>query len=159
LFEHAEHGAPAKLRVDSVKDPVRRQVRPFRCGMFIVTVRQTMSKRPDGSLENEVMSVLWSSDDALSPADVRDRLASPLAYTSVATVLGRLHTKGLVTKRDAGRAFVYQAAFDESQMMARRIAEVLEVASDRRAALTGFVSALSKKDAVVLKSLLAELER
>ncbi|MDO8390402.1 MAG: BlaI/MecI/CopY family transcriptional regulator [Actinomycetota bacterium] len=115
-----------------------------------------MAKRPDGALEHEIMTVLWAADQPLHPAEIRERLATDLAYTSVATVLGRLHAKGLVTRAEAGRAFAYRSSVDESQLATRRIGEVLSAASDRGQVLAGFLGSLSKKDIAALRSLLAE---
>ncbi len=50
---------------------------------------------PDGALELEVLAVLWRASGPLTPADVRRHIAHDLAYTTVMTVLGRLHAKGL----------------------------------------------------------------
>jgi len=113
-----------------------------------------MAKRPDGALEHDILAVLWAADGPLQPSDVRDRLDVPLAYTSVATVLSRLHVKGLVTRTESGRAFAYQAAVDEAQLAARRIGAVLSTVTDREAVLAGFVRSLSKKDAKALRALL-----
>ena len=113
-----------------------------------------MAKRPDGALEHDIMKVLWAADRPLQPGEIKDLLEAHLAYTSVATVLGRLHTKGLVERTEAGRAFAYRAALAESELAARRIGDVLASASDRTAALAGFVESLSKRDANALRSLL-----
>lgn len=117
-----------------------------------------MAKRPDGSLEHDILAVLWAADRALSPAEIRDRLKVELAYNSVATVLGRLHSKGLVQRSEVGRTFGYSALVDESQLAARRIGEVLNAASDKRQVLAGFLGSLSKKDIAAVRALLAEDE-
>ena len=72
-----------------------------------------MARRPDGALEHDIMVVLWAADGPLQPGDVKDRLATELAYTSVATVLGRLHVKGLVRRTEIGRSYAYAASVDE----------------------------------------------
>ncbi len=113
-----------------------------------------MTKRPDGALEHDILAVLWAADRPLLPAEVKDGLAAPLAYTSVATVLGRLHFKGLVTRTEVGRAFAYTASFDEVQLAARRMDDVLARVTDREAVLAGFVSGLSAKEAKSLRSIL-----
>ncbi len=115
-----------------------------------------MTKRPDGALEHEILAVLWRSARPLPPSAVKDQLGGKLAYTSVATVLGRLHAKGLVTRREVGRAFAYEAAVAESELAARRIGDVLSAASDRSAVLAGFVGTLSKRDAKALRAMLDE---
>lgn len=106
-----------------------------------------MTKRPDGALEHDVMAVLWDSDEPLQPGEVQRRLPAELAYTSVATVLGRLQTKGLVERTPAGRAFAYRAVLTEADLAAKRINDVLASSSDRSAVLARFVGTLSKREA------------
>ena len=113
-----------------------------------------MAKRPDGALEHEIMTVLWSADGPLPPGEIKERLTVELAYTSVATVLGRLQVKGLVRRIESGRAFSYEASLDESQLAVRRISEVLSAASDKGQVLAGFVGSLSKKDIKSLRAML-----
>ena len=118
-----------------------------------------MGRRPDGALEHEIMRVLWQARRPLQPSAVQSRLGGDLAYTSVATVLGRLHAKGLVSRKEAGRAFAYEAAIAEAEWAARRIGDVLSTASDRAAVLAGFVGTLSKREARALRALLDEAGR
>ncbi len=113
-----------------------------------------MTKRADGALEHDILDVLWASAGPLLPAEIKANLRYELAYTSVATVLGRLHSKGLVERREAGRAFTYRATVTESELATRRINEVLSGTSDRNAALAGFVGSLSKRDAKALRAVL-----
>lgn len=115
-----------------------------------------MTKRPDGALEHDILAVLWAADGPLLPAEIRERMQSDLAYNSVATVLSRLHAKGLVQRHDHGRAYGYTAVVDESQLAARRIGELLNTATDKRQVLAGFLGSLSKKDIAAVRALLAE---
>lgn len=117
-----------------------------------------MAKRPDGSLERDILAVLWAADRPLLPAEIRERLQSDLAYNSVATVLGRLHAKGLVQRTEVGRAYGYRAVVDESQLAVRRIGDLLSSASDKRQVLAGFLGSLSKKDIAAIRAMLAEDE-
>lgn len=117
-----------------------------------------MAKRPDGALEHDILAVLWSQGRPLQPGEIKELLQTELAYTSIATVLGRLHAKGLVGRQEAGRAFAYQALVNESELAARRIGDVLASASDRRAVLAGFIGSLSKRDATALRALLEQDE-
>lgn len=116
--------------------------------------RYPLRRRPDGVLEREILAVLWAADDALLPAQIRDRIPSELAYTSVATVLGRLRKKGLVKRARAGRAFAYRPAVSEAELAVRRMSEVLDGATDRGTVLAGFVGSLNDKEAKALRSLL-----
>jgi predicted transcriptional regulator len=60
--------------------------------------------------------------------DVRQLLASsrPLAYTTVMTVLDRLARRGIVTRRKAGRAFVYAPAVSRDAMRRLALQEFLD---------------------------------
>ena len=118
-----------------------------------------MARRPDGALEHDIMVVLWAADGPLQPGDVKDRLATELAYTSVATVLGRLHVKGLVRRTEIGRSYAYAASVDESQLAVRRMGEVLSATSDKSQVLAGFVGSLSRKDLAALRAMLGRGNR
>ncbi len=110
-----------------------------------------MARRPDGTLEREVLNVLWRAERSLTPGEVREGVDSGLAYTTVMTVLGRLLDKGLVVRTPAGRAYSYAAAVSESELTARRMDNALAAAHDRAAALSGFVGNLSKRDIAALR--------
>lgn len=56
--------------------------------------------------ELDVMSVLWDQGSA-TVAEVRERLADDLAYTTVLTMLRILQEKGFVAHREEGRAHRY----------------------------------------------------
>lgn len=56
--------------------------------------------------ELDVMSVLWDLGNA-TVAEVRERLADELAYTTVLTMLRILEEKGHVAHLQEGRAFRY----------------------------------------------------
>jgi predicted transcriptional regulator len=56
--------------------------------------------------ELDVMAVLWEHGSA-TVAEVRDRLADELAYTTVLTVLRTLEEKGHVAHREEGKAYRY----------------------------------------------------
>lgn len=113
-----------------------------------------MSKRPDGALENDVLNVLWNAPTPMTPADVNAELGGELAYTSVATILSRLHGKGLVTRTPVGRAFAYSAAVDEAELAAQRLGEVIASVSDRADVLARFVGKLSKRDVNALRKVI-----
>lgn len=118
-----------------------------------------MTKRADGSLEREVLAALWAADGPLLPGEIKDRLPHRLAYSSVATVLGRLQHKGLVRRSERGRAFAYEPCVDESELAVRRIGEVLDSASDKAQVLAGFVGSLSRKDIAALRAMLGDVDR
>ena len=77
-----------------------------------------------GPLEAEVMGVLWAADEPTSVRDVAQRLnngrPSPLAYTTVMTVLVRLAGKGFVVREQHGRGYVYTSAVADTAEIAVR---------------------------------------
>jgi predicted transcriptional regulator len=117
-----------------------------------------MPRRPDGALESEILAVLWGTDRALTPGEVRDRLPAELAYTTVMTVLGRLVDKGLLSRAPRGRAFAYRPALSQAELTARRMTDALAATRDRASALTGFVGGLSKRDARILRRVIDDLD-
>lgn len=113
-----------------------------------------------GPLESAIMRLLWEHGEAPVSAvlaTLNDGRERPLAYTTVMTVLVRLHEKALVTRQMAGRGYVYGAALTEN--------EVIDAASARAVgdlvrrfgtpALVHFAEQLDRLDPEVR----AELER
>jgi predicted transcriptional regulator len=113
-------------------------------------------RRGAGELEAAVLDVLQDAGSALSPGEVRERIGGDLAYTTVVTILSRLHAKGLLDRHKAGRAYVYAPVADQPGLAAQRMARVLEQETDREAVLARFVSALSESDENLLRRVLAE---
>lgn len=111
-------------------------------------------RRPDGALERDILRVLWDAKEPLTPAVVNERLGGALAYTTVMTVLTRLHKKDLLNRSLQGRAYLYGPALSESDYAARRMATALDAASDHASVLAGFVNGLSARDAQHLRRVL-----
>ena len=116
-------------------------------------------RRAAGELEAAVLAVLQAAGSPLSPGEVRDRLGGGLAYTTVVTILSRLHGKGVLSRRKAGRAFLYEPVADEPGLAARRMAQMLDAEPDREQVLARFVSGLSGKDEELLRRMLGEAGR
>jgi len=115
-----------------------------------------VSRRADGELEREILSVLWTEDQPLQATQVREKLDLDLAYTSVATVLTRMWEKGWVSREPSGRAFVYCPTMSRADWYAEKMLAVLDQSPNQRALLAGFVGKLSKRDRQALKKLLTE---
>jgi predicted transcriptional regulator len=115
-------------------------------------------RRGAGELESEVLAILRASGSPLSPGDVRAQLAAAqkaeLSYSTVVTIVSRLHAKGLLTRERAGRGFAYRPV-DEASRAARQMSHALAGGTDRDAVLSRFVSGLSGRDARLLRQLLA----
>jgi predicted transcriptional regulator len=113
-------------------------------------------RRAAGELEAAALAVLQSAGSPLTPGQVLERLGDRLAYTTVVTILSRLHAKGVLTRRRAGRAYAYAPVADEPGLAARRMRGVLEAEHDREAVLARFVSGLSPADEQLLRRMLGE---
>lgn len=111
-------------------------------------------RRGAGELESAVLGVLQAADSALTPSQVRERLSAGLAYTTVVTIMSRLHAKGVLTRVKAGRAYAYSPVADEPGLAARRMRGVLEAEEDREAVLARFVSGLTPDDERLLRRML-----
>ncbi len=111
-------------------------------------------RRAAGALEAEVLAALWATDAALTPAQVLAELPGPLAYTTVTTILNRLHDKGVLARDRAGRAFAYRPVVDEAGLAAARMRALLERGGDRNEVLARFVGSLSVEDERTLAALL-----
>jgi predicted transcriptional regulator len=116
------------------------------------------ARRAAGELESAVLGVLHAAGEPLSPGTVRERLGGGLAYTTVVTILSRLHVKGVLERARAGRAYLYAPVADEPGLAARRMATVLAAEPDREAVLARFVSGLSESDEQLLRRMLGTEE-
>jgi len=130
---------------------------PFRFWGFKSS--QQMLENTLGSLEREVMAVVWNHDE-ISVRDACARLGSSVAYTTVMTTMDRLFKKGLLARRKSGRAFLYQAAATREELDGAVAAEIVQGLLQRDGSgplpvLSSLVDAVSDRD----RALLDELER
>ena len=75
------------------------------------------SGRKLGNLELRILNVLWESGqstvrDVLETLQVKPRPA----YTTVLTIMRLMHEKGYLTRKERGRAHVYQARLREQSV-------------------------------------------
>lgn len=70
------------------------------------------------------MERIWAADRPLTVRELLDQLndhrSSPLAYTTVMTVMSRLVDKGALTRERDGRGYRYAAAVDDAAAIAVR---------------------------------------
>ena len=73
------------------------------------------------------MNVLWSRDQA-TVREVHDSLsdARELAYTTIMTVMTRLHSRGLLEREKDGRAFVYKASSSQREVARSFVRRVVD---------------------------------
>lgn len=98
-------------------------------------------------LQLDVLRVLWANCEA-TVNDVHRQLGASreLAPTTVATLLGRLEKRGLVTHTVDGRQYLYRASCAESDVLRDAVSEVAERVF--RGDLTAFAAQLIARDDV-----------
>ncbi|MFB6940727.1 BlaI/MecI/CopY family transcriptional regulator [Streptomyces sp. NPDC060286] len=114
-------------------------------------------RRGQGELEALVLSVLGDARTPVTASWVQERLDGDLSYSTVITILTRLHEKKAVSRTGSGRPVLWwPVATDEAGLTALRMRRLLDKQDDRDAVLSSFVSALSSHDEELLRSLLNE---
>ncbi|WP_372495719.1 BlaI/MecI/CopY family transcriptional regulator [Kitasatospora humi] len=121
-----------------------------------MTERQAPGRRrAAGQLEGVVLAVLWAAGGPLTASQVNALLPGDLAYTTVVTILSRLHDKGVLRRERVGRGYAYAPVRDEAAHTASQMHSLLQRGSDRGAVLARFVSDLTDEDEELVQRLLA----
>jgi predicted transcriptional regulator len=117
-----------------------------------------------GPLETKVLELLWDEERAVTVRHVR--LAFPeLAYTTLMTTLDRLYRKGLLLRRQRGRAFAYEPRCSRGELIGElvsgHVTDLLDAAGASSAMLSTIVRAFGQADAALLDELdaLVQAER
>ena len=111
-----------------------------------------------GDLEAVVMDHVWSADQPLTVRDVLERLdrQPPLAYTTVMTVMDKLHSKKLVRREKHGKAYLYAAISSREEHTAMLLDEVLAASEDRSAALLHLLDRMDRSEVDELRAALLD---
>jgi predicted transcriptional regulator len=120
------------------------------------TGNQGTERRGFGELEGAVLAALWASAEPMVPAEVQAAVGSDLAYTTVLTILVRLHEKGLIARQKAGRAYAYRPVVAESDVVAEQVRRLLDRGHDRAAVLQGLLEGLQPDEEQLLRDLLSK---
>lgn len=99
-------------------------------------------RRESGARVAEVLAALWAADHPLTAREVAAAIGDGLAYTTVQTILARLHEKGAVRREPAGRAHAYTPVLDEAGLAARRMHALLDRRADYTTVVTRFLGSL-----------------
>jgi predicted transcriptional regulator len=113
-----------------------------------------------GDLEKAVMEQMWATPDATTSREMVARLhpARGLAYTTVQTTLDRLVHKGWLARRMVNRKYVYEPTGTRAEWAAELMAEVLDDAEDRDAAIMHFVGHMEPGELKTLRAALQNAE-
>ena len=113
-------------------------------------------RRPAGALEQDVWVGRWALAALRPPAAGRAGVVPDLAYTTVKTILDRLHEKGMLTRVREGKAYAYSPVVEQADLAAEAMRAALEGSMDRPAVLSKFLGEISAADAEVIRELLGE---
>jgi len=110
-----------------------------------------------GELQTQVLEELWSAGEA-TVREVRDRLDArgvKLAYTTVLTVMTRLHARGLLTRHRQGRRDHYRAAVAAHELPAALSREAVDrlIEAHGDEALAAFAGRMRDGDPAALATL------
>jgi predicted transcriptional regulator len=107
--------------------------------------------------QRAAMWVLWKQPDRfLTVRQVSEQLDVNLAYTTVMTLLSRLHSKGYLERRLEGRAWAYRPVLSRSEHTARAMAAALHDTDDRADVLSRFITHLTPEEQQALQRRLSE---
>jgi len=76
-------------------------------------------------LELKIMQVIWRLG-ASTVNDVQNEMHSPLAYTTVQTMLNILERKGKLERELQGRAYVYRAKVSEEKAVGQTLRDMID---------------------------------
>jgi len=68
-----------------------------------------------GDLEQEILSVIWSSTEPMCVRRVLEHLRGQYAYTTIMTMMSRMEKKGLLKRLAQGKSFVYTYTEDKTR--------------------------------------------
>jgi predicted transcriptional regulator len=112
-----------------------------------------------GPLEIQVLESLWQVRREATVRDLSEFFPG-VAYTTLMTTLDRLYKKGVLSRRKAGRAFLYAPVASREGLEQILAAEALDAilgsfgsGSSIRPLLSSFVAAVSRRDEIFLDEL------
>lgn len=121
-----------RLLVDIVElSDVARKIPIMRCD-----TRQTELRRWLGSLELDVMQIIWGARGGLSSRAIYERYVNnicELTYTSILTTVGRLRSKAMLTRKRDGKTYIYTATLDVlafERLMTLDVLRSLQISDD-----------------------------
>lgn len=85
-----------------------------------------------GPLEKDVMTLVWAGQ-AHTVRDAWQKLSCDrtIAYTTVMTIMSRLHTKGLLKREKQGKTYYYSPNRTKDQTLRTVIHQVISTLIDR----------------------------
>lgn len=109
-----------------------------------------------GELEARIMELMWAAGGSRTVREVHTELAAErsIAYTTVMTVMDKLHRKGWLDREPVGRAYAYLPRQTKERYTADLMNEALAASSDRGATLVAFLDQLTPAESRALRAAL-----
>ena len=109
-----------------------------------------------GKLESELMELIWERSE-ISVRALHGIIGPRLAYTTIMTTLDRLYKKNLLSRKKAGKAFLYAPVMSREEyrdlQTEHLLTLVLQDSSDSNAVLSCFIDVVSESDKKMLDKL------
>ena len=119
-----------------------------------------------GELESDVMEIIWQSKGPIAVRTVTQSLQKKrqIAYTTVMTIMGRLVEKGLLKRKESGKAYIYKCVYSKDRFLTRVSRQIIKnfIASFGWSAVAHFaeeVNRLTPTKRKELKKLLKEAQK
>ena len=113
-----------------------------------------------GEQEHEILSAVWQLGTC-TVRQVHERVGvrRGLAYTTISTVLDRLHKKGFLSREREGKTLVYRAAKREGSVQQSRVRTLVDriFGDDPEPAVARLVDAVETYDPALLDRLAKEI--
>lgn len=101
-----------------------------------------------GELETQIMEIVWQAQKPVSVSEVLKVLSKKrsIAYTTTMTIMGRLTEKGLLKRKDTGKAYTYLPTYSKDTFLSRISRQFIKnfVASFGDTAIAHFAEELDK---------------
>ncbi|MFF4615107.1 MULTISPECIES: BlaI/MecI/CopY family transcriptional regulator [Nonomuraea] len=109
-----------------------------------------------GELESTIMERMWARRQPASVRDVLEELQQErtIAYTTVMTVMDKLHTKGLLKREPVRRAYIYEPVASKEAYTADLMRAALAGSGNQAATLVHFLERLTPEEATALEAAL-----
>jgi predicted transcriptional regulator len=109
-----------------------------------------------GDLESAIMERIWRLGRPVVVREIFEELKAErvIAYTTVMTVMDKLHHKGWLRREPKGRAYAYEAVASREAYTARLMRDAWATSDNQAAAFVHFLEQLSEPEARALRAAL-----
>lgn len=101
-----------------------------------------------GELESDIMEIVWQYKEPVSVKTVTQSLQKKrqIAYTTVMTIMGRLVEKGLLKRKESGKAYIYQPTYSKEKFLSRVSRQIIKnfIANFGEAVVAHFAQEVNK---------------